>query len=70
MAYQEDPRVADVTSRTVCPHCCSRETARSRRRSVWDYAALAYALSPYRCLRCLHRFYDFGASVAAKEVQA
>ena len=40
-----------------CPRCSSTEVRRSRRTSLLEHVAALVLLYPYRCRRCMHRFF-------------
>lgn len=53
----KDSSEKDLTPRHICPKCGATKVAHSRPQSGDKLAMLFLPKSPYRCLRCYHRFW-------------
>ncbi len=57
---EHEPRHRHYPRTKRCPHCGSRDIQRSRRRGLLERLFLPVVLRrPFKCERCLHRFYGY-----------
>jgi hypothetical protein len=52
-------KVSDLVLTLHCPACSCEDVRRSRRKNLLEYLMVAvFFLRPFRCEKCLYRFYD------------